>query len=297
MIKSGYSYLLIVYIVWGSTYLAMRIGIGPESGFPVFSFGAVRCLLAAIILLLLAVINSKKVIPGKKQLIPLAVTGLAMWIGAHGLVLWSEQYIDSGFAAVAVSMVPLWVLIIDSFLEKVLPNGKHIFFILLGFIGVGVLMFPQLQHSRVNHKMSMLFLMISTFTWSACSVYLKKRPVALPALTISGYQHLFGSIGFLLLSVARHEPVPAPTAESWTALIFLVIFGSVIAFTSYIKMINLLPTALITTHTFVNPVIAVFLGWLFLKEQMSAYTLSAMILVITAIAGILFLTRPSGKHV
>ncbi|MCD4814751.1 EamA family transporter [bacterium] len=287
MRKSGLIYLLTIYIVWGSTYLAMRVGIAPGSGFTVFFFGAARCLIACILLVGLAALTSGFVFPKPKEFAKLAGTGLAMWIGAHGLVLWSEQYVASGFAAVAVSAVPLWVLIISMILDKALPRISHVLYIGIGFVGVGVLMFPELQSQRIGSVLALVYLVAATVVWAACAVYLKRKPIRLPAFTISAWQHLFGGLGFLLIGILRQEPVPAPTNEAMAALVFLVIFGSIIAFTSYIKVLTLLPTELVTTNTYVNPVIAVFLGWLILDEVITLWTVLAIGLVVFSIAGIM----------
>jgi drug/metabolite transporter (DMT)-like permease len=283
----GYLYLIIIYIVWGSTYLAMRVGIAPGSGFPVFSFGAIRCLIAAVLLISIALLRPGFRLPNFKQTVQLAITGLAMWIGAHGLVLWSEQYVDSGFAAVAVSTAPLWVLLFNSLLDRVFPGLRHILFLLVGFAGVGALMFPELQKSQGNHLLSLLCLIVATINWSLSSVYLKRNPMLLSVFTSTGVQHLFGGIGFLVISLCLKEPIPSLSMASLGAMIYLVLFGSLLAYTAYIRVLQMLPTELVTTHTYVNPIIAVLLGWFILKEPVNNWTLIAIALVITSIAGIL----------
>ncbi|MBN1594699.1 EamA family transporter [candidate division FCPU426 bacterium] len=301
-----YLYLLIIYIVWGTTYLAMRIGVAPDSGFPVFAFGGLRCLLAAIILLAMALIRSygrpKPAAGGAgsflrgirltyKEMLFLAFTGLTAWIGAHALVLWAEQYMASGFAAVAVSSAPIWVLLIDSIYDKVKPQMKHLIFVFMGFLGVGILVFPEMRRPAEHGLHSVLFLLLATLFWAFTSVLMKRRSLTLSSLTISGYQHLFGGLGFVVLSLFFKEPLPAPTPAAWLAFFFLLVLGSVVAFTSYIKALSLLPTQVVTTNAFVNPVIAVILGWLLLGEPLSIWTGGAVVLVAGAVSGVIFGAR------
>jgi drug/metabolite transporter (DMT)-like permease len=287
MFNSGYGYLMIIYVVWGTTYLAMRIGVGPGSGFPVFSFGATRCLAAAGLLLLMAKLRSQRLRLHRREALALAGTGLAMWVAAHGMVLVAEQYIDSGFAAVAVSTSPIWVLLLTAWLDKTRPDLRHVLFVVVGFAGVAVLMFPQIHRPTPQSAMSVVLLACSPLVWAGCALYLTRHPLPLSSFTVSGYQHFFGGLGFLALSFIFREPFPAPALPVWGAWAFLVIFGSVIAFTSFVKALSLLPTHLVMTNTYVNPIIALVLGWLILKETITAWTLVAILLEVISITGII----------
>lgn len=287
MLNSGYFYLLIVYVVWGTTYLAMRVGVAPGSGFPVFAFGAFRCLAAAGLLLLLARLRSQRVLPNRRELVYLAVTGVTMWVVAHGFVLVAEQYIDSGFAAVAVSTSPIWVLLFNAWLRRARPEWRKCLFVLIGFLGVVSLVYPELRLARAHTVPSIVLLVLAPVFWAASSVMLQRHPFKLSAMTVSGYQHLFGGLGFLALSMCFHEPRPAPTPAAWAALGFLTLFGSLLAYTSYIKALSLLPVQVVTTNTYVNPIIAVILGAIILHEPVTGWTLAAMALVGLSVAGVI----------
>jgi drug/metabolite transporter (DMT)-like permease len=283
----GYAYLGIIYVIWGTTYLAMRIGVGPLSGFPVFAFGASRCLVAAALLLSLAKMRSQALRPNRRELAYLAFTGLGMWTFSHGMVLVAEQFIDSGFAAVAVASSPIWVWILGAWMDKTKLDLRHGLLVAIGFSGIAVLMAPQLQKPTPANLLSIVLLVLSPALWGFCALYVRRNPQNLSTFTQSGYQHLFGGLGFLTLSLLFREPLPHPVWAAWGAWAFLVIFGSVIAFTAYIKALSLLPTHIVTTNTYVNPVIAVILGWLILKEAVSLWTLAAVVLVIVSVAGTL----------
>lgn len=270
MLNSGYFYLAVIYIVWGTTYLAMRVGVGPGSGFPVFAFGAARCLAAAGLLLAIAKVRKQRLGLSLPEAAYLAFTGLGMWTAAHGMVLAAERTIASGFAAVAVSASPIWVLLLAAAMDKTRPHPGQLFFVVLGLLGVASLVVPELRLTAAGSGWSAALLFLSPIVWAYCALFVKRNPQRLSTSAVSGYQHLFGGLGFLGLAFIFREPWPTPTLPAWDALGFLVIFGSVIAFTSYIKALELLPAHVVTTNTYVNPVIAVFLGWLILREAVTA---------------------------
>lgn len=287
MVNSGYLYLAIIYIVWGTTYLAMRIGVGPMGGFPVFAFGAVRCLAASGLLLLLAWRRRQDLKAGRKELLELALTGFGMWVAGHGLVLAAERTVDSCLAAIAVASAPIWVLLINALWNRRRPDALHSLFVTLGFAGVAALMVPVLRRPSAEAAASMVMLILSPAIWAYCSVWIERHPFRLPTLAVSGYQHLFGGLGFLAVSLLLGEPAPHPKAAAWGALAFLVVFGSVIAYSSYLKALTLFPAHVVTTNNYVNPVIAVFLGALVLGEKISGWTALSMILVIISVAGVI----------
>ncbi|NTV53282.1 MAG: EamA family transporter [Candidatus Firestonebacteria bacterium] len=286
----GYIYLIIIYLIWGTTYLAMRIGVAPHSGFPVFAFGAARCLVAAVLLLGFAKLRSRSIRPSRAEMAYLAFTGLGMWTFSHAMVLVAEQFMDSGFSAVAVATSPLWVWILGSWMDKTKPDWGHGLFVGIGFVGIAALMLPKLQTTTTTNLLSVVLLILSPAIWAYCALYVRKNPQTLSILTQSGYQQLFGGMGFLAFSMLFREPLPRPTAAAWGALGFLVVFGSIIAFTAYIKALSLLPAHIVTTNTYVNPVIAVILGWMILKESVNIWMLVAIVLVIISIAGTLKLS-------
>jgi drug/metabolite transporter (DMT)-like permease len=293
MASSGYLYLLIIYIVWGTTYLAMRVGVGPGSGFPVFAFGAVRCLVAAGILLALAGLRGQKLRPTRKELPHLILTGVGMWLAAHGMVLAAERTIASGFAAVAVSTSPIWVLLLGAASEKRLPDLSRLLLVGIGFLGVVALIYPQLRSARGADALSLILLILSPVFWAYCALHIQRFPFSLPTIAVSGYQHLFGGLGFLAVSVILREPVPAPTPAALGAMIFLIVFGSVIAFTAYVKALTLLPAHVVMTNTYVNPVLALVLGWAVLGEKITPWMLAAILLVGISVAGILRQAGPA----
>ena len=283
---AGLIHLFIVYFVWGSTYLAIRIGIRSGAGFEPFWFGGMRVFTAGIILLGWGLIRRKELRPSKKDLVILVGSGFLLWIGGNGLVVWAEQQVNSGIAALVVATIPIWVAFLDSILDSRIPTLPVILSLIVGFLGIFILSLPVLTSGIRADLLSILALLLASFSWSAGLVLQTRHPVALNRGISSGYQQLFGGIFFAVIALIVREPLPTPTTQAWLAWGYLVIFGSVIAFTSFVTALQILPTRLVTTYSYVNPVIAVLLGWLILSEPITYWTIAGGVLVLIGVTGI-----------
>jgi drug/metabolite transporter (DMT)-like permease len=283
---AGLINLFVVYFVWGSTYLAIRIGIRSGAGFEPFWFGGMRVFTAGIILLGWGLIRGKNIRLSKKDLLILAGSGFLLWIGGNGLVVWAEQQVNSGIAALVVATVPIWVAFLDSIMDSRIPTLKVILSLIIGFLGIFILSLPVLTSGIRADLLSILALLLASLSWASGLVLQTRHPVALSRGVSSGYQQLFGGIFFALIALIVREPLPTPTTQAWLAWGYLVIFGSVIAFTSFVTALQILPTRLVTTYSYVNPVIAVLLGWLILGEPITYWTIAGGILVLIGVTGI-----------
>ena len=283
---AGLINLFIVYLIWGSTYLAIRIGIRSGAGFEPFWFGGMRVFTAGIILLGWGLIRGKEIRPSKKDLLILMGSGFLLWIGGNGLVVWAEQQVNSGIAALVVATIPIWVAFLDSILDSRIPTLPVILSLIVGFLGIFILSLPVLTSGIRADLLSILALLLASFSWSAGLVLQTRHPVALSRGVSSGYQQLFGGIFFAVIALIVREPLPTPTTQAWLAWGYLVIFGSVIAFTSFVTALQILPTRLVTTYSYVNPVIAVLLGWLILSEPITYWTIAGGVLVLFGVTGI-----------
>ena len=283
---AGLVHLFIVYFVWGSTYLAIRIGIRDGAGFEPFWFGGLRVLTAGILLILWGLLRGKNIRPSRKDLVILASTGLLLWIGGNGLVVIAERQIDSGIAALIVAGTPIWVALFDSLIDSQIPSRQVIISLLVGFLGIVTLSYPVFTSGVRADLLSILAVVLASISWSAGLVLQTRRPVSLDRGVSSGYQQLFGGIFFALIALSVGESLPNPTTEAWLAWGYLVIFGSIIAFTSFVTALQMLPTRLVTTYAYVNPVIAVLLGWLIIGEPITAWTIAGGVLVLIGITSI-----------
>lgn len=282
----GLMHLFVVYVVWSSTYLAIRVAVAPGSGFPPFLMGGTRMVLAGLILLALAAIGGHRLKMTKDEFIRTAIAGVLLWVGGNGLVVWAEQSANSGFACLMVSSSPIWVAFINAVQARRLPSPLLIASLLLGFAGIGVLMAPAIMSGNAAEFSSGIALTLAAISWAAGSVYQTRCPVSLETPVASGYQHLISSLGFFLLALIFQEPVPQPTTSAWAAWAYLVIFGSVLAFTSFVYSLRLLPINIAMTYAYVNPVLALFLGAWLLDEPITSWTLAGAAMVIVSVFGI-----------
>lgn len=284
--RKGLFHLFIVYTVWSTTYLAMRVGVHPDNGFPPFLFGALRMVVAAVLLFGLARWQKQPLFSNRSDLTSLAIVGNLLWMGGNGMVLWAVQYAGSGFASLIVSSAPIWATLIELVCYRKKPSLVLLASLFVGFAGVAVLSLPSFGSGESRDMLAVLALVLAALCWASGSVLQSRRPVRLSAQVMSAYHHLFASGGFFLVSLLVGEPSPQPTSAAWLAWLYLVFFGSVFAFTSYILSLRLLPLNIAMTYAYVNPVLALFLGWLLLGEPIGAWTVWGALLVILSVFGI-----------
>lgn len=283
---AGLANLLVVYIVWGSTYLAIRVAVQPGAGFPPFTLAATRTLVASLIMFLLAALTRQRLRPSRTELGLAAASGLLLWLGGNGLVSWAEQRIPSAMTALIVGSTPLIIVLIESVIDHRLPSLKLVLAMLVGFAGIGLLSAPVLLAGVRADSLSILGLLLATVCWGGGSVLQSRRQGGLSPLVSSGYQHLFGCLGLSLAALLLREPVPTPTPNAWLAWGYLVLIGSVLSFTAYVRALRLLPTSLVSTYAYVNPIIAVFLGWLILREPITVWIIAGSMLILLGVAGV-----------
>ncbi len=284
--RSGLAHLAVVYGVWGSTYLAIRVAVRAGSGFPPFSMAAMRVLVAAALLLGWGALARHRLRPTRAELGVLAATGLMLWTAANGLVTWSEQRADSGLAALLVATMPLWAAACEYHLERKPPTLTLVASLLTGFLGVALLTAPVLRQGMSADFWAVLGLLAAPASWAVGSVWVQRRRPDLSPQVASGYQQLCGGLGFVLLALLTGEPRPQPVHEAWLAWGYLVVFGSVVAFTSFVYVLRLLPVSVGMTYAYANPVIAVLLGWLILHEPITWWTLAGTALVVAGVVGV-----------
>jgi len=282
----GLAHLLIVYIVWGSTYLGIRIAVRDGTGFPPFAMAGSRVFVASLILLTWGALAKKSLRPTRNDVQMFVASGLLLWLGGNGLVTVAERRAESGYAALLVSTLPLWTTTLESFLDRRRPTLRLVGSLLIGMAGIVVLNFPVIRHGSRADLIACALLLLAVFTWGIGTTMQKRRPITLTGEVSSGYQLLFGSFFLIAASLLFGEPRPHPTAEAWWAWAYLVVFGSVIAFTSFVKALQLLPVEVVATYAYVNPVIAVLLGWLILGERITSWTILGSVLVLLGVAGV-----------
>lgn len=282
----GLFHLCVVYLVWGSTYLAIRVAVREGAGFPPFTMTATRVFVASVILLLWGLCTRARFRLTRKETAVLATSAMLLWVGGNGLVVWAEKTVESGHAALLVAVTPIWVAILEALIDRRAPSGRLVGALLIGLAGVGVLNGPLILEGSFGSIMGGVALMLAGMSWGIGSILQRRRPVFIGPEVSSGYQHVFGCLGLIAVALLTGEPRPTPTPEAWAAWGYLVIFGSVIAFTSFVRALRLLPTNIVMTYAYVNPVIAVFLGWIVLHERVTWWTIAGSVLVVLGVMGV-----------
>jgi drug/metabolite transporter (DMT)-like permease len=275
-----------VYVVWGSTYLAIRVAIDTLP--PLLMAGA-RFLLAGTILY--AVMRLRGVpAPTPRQWRATALIGaLLLGFGNGGVVL-AERTVPSGIAALLVAMVPMWMVL----LEWLRPGGSRptlrvVSGLLIGFAGIVLLVGPAgLVSGEGVDPLGALLLTIGSAAWAAGSIYARGADLPGSALLATGMEMLCGGAVLLIGGIARGELGAADpsafTTESVLALLYLVVVGSLVGFTAYVWLLGVSTPARVSTYAYVNPVVAVLLGWWLLNEPLTARVLGAAAVIVLAVA-------------
>lgn len=280
---------LAVYLIWGSTYLAIRFTI--ETIPPLFSAG-VRFLIGGTILYLYAQFSGA-IAATKLQWRNSAIIGLLLVVGGTGTVTWAEQYVPSGLAALMVATMPFWMVLI----EWLRPEGKRpvtsaVLGLVLGFAGIIILIGPiQVAAEGITGLLGTAALLLATLSWASGSIYSRYIDLPESKLLSVGIQMLAGGVVLSVLSGATGEfprvDISAMSLKSIGGLFYLAIFGSV-AFVAYVWLLKVTTPAKSSTYAFVNPVVAVFLGWLLGGEVITVRTIFAAAIIISAVAVITF---------
>ncbi len=281
----GLFHLGVLYTVWSTTYLAIKVAVRP-GGFPPFLMSGARILAAGAMLGLIALVLRRPLRVSKRDFGVILAAGLLLWIGGNGAVTWAEQQADSNYAALLVGALPIWVALIEAIVDRKLPSGRLALALALGFSGVALLVLPELLAAEGADTASVLALLFAPISWGMGTVLqARAKPKAAP-LTSAALQQLAGGVVFLLIAAAVGERMPAQAApEAWWAWAYLVVFGG-LAFLSFVQAVQHLPTRVVMTYAYVNPVGAAFLGWWLLGEQITWITAAGAALVLLGVAGV-----------
>ncbi len=292
----GLANLLIVYIVWSSTYLAIRIAVREGAGFPPFTMAFMRAIVAGVILLAWSMLRKERVRLNRQELITLAISGVLLWVGGNGLVTFAEQRAESGLAALLVAASPIWAALLEAIIDRKMPSTQLIIALLIGFGGIALLTAPALLTGVEADTIAVLALIAAPLTWATGSVLQARRPVKIDPRVSSAYLMLFGAFVFVILILATKEPLPTPTVSAWWAWIYLTVVGSLFAFTAYVVALRRLPTRIVMTYAYVNPVLAVLLGYFILGEAITIWTIAGSALVLLGVTGVFRERLSQGSH-
>jgi drug/metabolite transporter (DMT)-like permease len=274
----AYIALLIVCIFWGTTYLALRIGV---SDFPPFLFSGIRQVGAGLLLFGLMAILKKTEKLGFRDIMRQAIPGILLITFGNGIIGWAELYIPSGLAALIVSVMPIYIVIINliSGKEQKQFNFKIIAGFILGCVGIVLIFKDNLADlAKPEYLSGVLASFAACFFWAIGSIYMKNNTFTTNAYSNAAIQFTSGGIGCFVFSLlfddySRFDKV---TSESLWALLYLTLIGSLLAYMSYLYAIKHLPIVVVSTYAYVNPVIAILLGVAILNEKITWITVLAL---------------------
>ncbi|MCA9905768.1 MAG: drug/metabolite exporter YedA [Anaerolineae bacterium] len=271
--------LIAIYIIWGSTYFAIRIGL---ESFPPLLMGGMRFLAAGIIMLTALRLRGKSLPTWREWRWAVVFGFLILGVGNGGLIL-GEQTVASGTAALIIATVPLWASIWITLRGK-RPTGREWFGVALGFVGILLL---NLGGEFSANPVGFAFLLLSAVSWSYGSVW-KREVRTAPGLMGSSAELLCAGVLMILAGLLRGEQIThTPSLESVLALLYLLVFGALIGYSSYSYLLRTVSPALATSYAYVNPVIAVLIGVLLGGETLGHYSLLAMVFIVGGVVLIL----------
>jgi len=272
-----------IYLIWGSTFLAIRYAV--ETIPPLITAGT-RHLVAGSILLLWC--WKRGILPERRHWIPSIILGALFFLGGHGTLHWAEKHVPSGLAALLISTEPIVIVLLGAVIPpKVKPKGSAIIGLVLGTVGVALLMGADVFRASSAAMIAGLAVLFSSVSWSVGVVYSRRADLPRDPYLNAAMSMLTGSVLLLLTGAFTGEFAALHpnnvTLRSGLSLAYLIVFGSLIAYSAYMWLLENRSTALVATHAYVNPVVAVILGWFFASEEMNLRTLAAGGLIVLAI--------------
>ncbi|MHA4843215.1 EamA family transporter [Flavitalea antarctica] len=279
----------VVYIVWGSTYFFIRLAI---EDFPPFIMAAIRFIIAAMMMFTWCIYKKEQLFKWQ-EIKPAIVSGVLMLFIGNGAVVWSEQYLASSLAAILVSAGPIWFVMLDKPNWGVNLKSRNIITgLLIGFIGV-IVLFSNNVTEALSGTGSMLqiiataSLVIGSISWAGGSLYSKYKTSGQSNAVNTAWQMLSAGLLFSVLSFSSGETktfeVAAVTTTGWLSLAYLVVFGSLIGYSSYVWLLSVRPATQVSTHSYVNPIVAVLLGVLIVGESLTILQVAGLVIILLSV--------------
>jgi len=272
-----------IYIIWGSTYLLNKISV---SQLPPFFLASVRFLIASIIIFIIAKSLGISLSISKKQLLNTTIAGFLFLTLGNGLAVLALKYLDSGFAALEISTQPLVILIMMRVFQGKRIKLMSYIGVILGFIGIFILVSQKEIINKEGHILGMILIFVCMLSWAYASIFVGKADLPKNPFVNTGYQMLTGGIMLGVISLVLNESWSLPSTwqpEVQWSMIGLIVFGSIIAFTSFNYLLKEVSPEKVATSTYVNPIIALILGWWVLNEHISLQSIIAAVVLLTGV--------------
>lgn len=276
-----------IYVIWGSTYLLNKIAV---TEIPPLYLAGIRFSIAGILMLIISKFSNLQLRITKRQFTNCLVSGFLFLVYGNGVFVWALQYVDSGFAALEAATQPLFVLLLMRLIDRKQIKRKSIIGILLGIVGMYLLVSQQSIVANTESVTGMFMILTCVLGWSYASVFVAKADLPSSFFVSTAYQMVIAGgllfISSLLFNETWVSPVLWSIQTTWS-MILLIVFGSIVAFTAFNFLLKEVSTEKVSTSAYVNPVVALFLGWLVLDERLSAQSIIATAILL---AGVYFIT-------
>jgi drug/metabolite transporter (DMT)-like permease len=283
--------LATIYVAWGSTFLATSVAVRT---LPPFLAMSVRHVVAGALLLAWGLLRADREPIGRRELGAAVIFGGALFVGGHGALAWSQQRIPSGVAALVIGSIPLWVALFDRVAFGRRLSWRAVVGLVVGFAGVALLVDPR--GGGALDVAGVLVTLAAAASWAAGSLYSRGAPLPSRPIVAAGLAGLAGGLLLAVVAVARGELADVDPAtvsrDSLLGVAYLIVVGSLVGFSAYVWLLRAAPISLVATYAYVNPVIAVLLGWALLDEIVDARVLFAGGAIVAAVALIVSAPAP-----
>ncbi len=272
-----------MYVIWGSTYLLNKIAV---SELPPFMLAGIRFTIAGVLIFVIAKIMKINLSITKRQFRNCSFVGFLFLTFGNGVVVWALKYVDSGFAALEISAQPLVILFMMLLLQGKKIESMSVIGVILGVIGIYLLVSQKELISNEMTLIGVFMIFLCMISWAYGSLFVAKADLPKNYFVNTGYQMLTGGVMLVIVSFVLGEKWIAPSLWSEAVLLsmfLLVVFGSIVAFTSFNYLLKVVSPEKVATSTYVNPVIAMMLGWYFLDEQITTQSIVAAGILLTGV--------------
>jgi len=272
-----------IYVIWGSTYLLNKIAV---TELPPFKIASIRFTSAGVIIFIIAKLMGISLAITRKQLFNAIIAGFLFLTFGNGVVVWALKYVDSGFTALEISAQPLVVLLLMRILQGKKIQTMSVIGVVFGIIGIYLLVSQKEIISQEGTMLGIIMIFACMLSWGYGSLFVAKADLPSNYFVNTGYQMLTGGVMLFIVSQLFGETWSLPA--DWSSpvqfsMIFLIIFGSIVAFTSFNYLLKAVSPEKVATSTYVNPIIALILGWYFLNEQITTQSIIAAVILLTGV--------------
>ncbi|WP_226789204.1 EamA family transporter [Polaribacter reichenbachii] len=276
-----------IYVIWGSTYLFNKVAV---TELPPFFLASIRFSVAGILMILIAIILKQPLKISRKQFFNSAIASFFFLVYGNGVFVWALRYVDSGFGALLASTQPLFVLFLLRLIDRKPFQRKSMIGVALGMFGMYLLVSQKELVTSEDTLLGIFMMLTCVLSWSFGSVFVSKANLPKSFMVSTGYQMLVAGFILFILSVSTNESWSSPlnwSNEVQLSMLLLIVFGGIIAFTAFNYLLKVVSPEKVSTSAYVNPVIALFMGWYFLDENLTTQSIIASSVLLT---GVYFIT-------